>query len=166
MYDVLFQNKGVALFQTAELLLTTFINSLTQWVSCTDLVSHQVKRLIHSGDNNNPRSTNTQTIPPITLTYLRDDNIFLPLCFTLHKVKLTARRHDVIEPGSAGCSARPHRAARLEDTGAAANGSAGWSHRGGRMSNGLSSKGHSDDIVGITEVIVKRLHCGRFTVAP
>lgn len=34
------------------------------------------------------------------------------------------------------------------------------------MSNGFTSKGHSNDIVGITELIVMRLHCRRFTAAP
>lgn len=34
------------------------------------------------------------------------------------------------------------------------------------MSNGCTTKGHSDDIVGIAELIVKRLYRERFTVPP
>lgn len=64
-------------------------------------------------------------------------------------------------PGG-GCYTRPHwRTPEPRPMGAPVE-----ITEGARMSNGLACKGHSNDIVGITELIVKRLHCGRFTAAP
>lgn len=96
MYSMLFKIKE-RLFFTPHFYQSHTVNIVDGEALRRDPASYQAKQLIYSGDNNNPSSTNTQTMPPITLTYLRDDNIFLPLRFTLHRVKLMARRHDVIE---------------------------------------------------------------------
>lgn len=95
VYSMLFKIKE-RLFFTPHFYQSHTVNAVDAEALCKDPASHRAKQLIYSGDNNNPGSANTQMIPPITLTYLRDDNIFLPLRFTLHRVKLMARRHDVI----------------------------------------------------------------------
>lgn len=158
------------LFMGASLFSRPIFHSEYNWCwgsSCKDLPLHQAKTPLCSDDNSNPHPANTQPIPPITLTYLRDINIYLHLWFTLHKMKLMARHHDVIEATGGvwwsfhsacfSCLIRgPYSRGQWEQL---------KSLRGGALSNG-PSKGHSNDIVRITELIVKHLHCRRFTAAP
>lgn len=117
----------------------------------------------------------TQTNPPIKPTYLRlqrDFNSYIPLWSTLHKSEFMTNR-------TSWC--HTHDSNRLDfffahlglgEPIAAASGSTGWSHYTGvkcgecnGMSNGLTGKWCSNDIVWITGLIVKHLHCRRFIVS-
>lgn len=146
-----------------NVLLSHHIYSPTQWILL--MLKPCIKILHHTKQSSYFTALYKQTIPPITLTYLIDNNIFLPLWFTLDKIKINSQASWCHRDDSRGLVdfslglliGRP----QWRPMGALAE-----ITEGGLLSNGPSSKGHSNDIVGITELIVKHLHCRRFTVAP